>query len=239
MRWAGRLSRILAGLLAAGVALFLLWAFAAGRPGAPLDLGDKPGPGTGRKLVALGQEFAHCRALLDRAGVRFEMLPPRRDGSHCGYADGVRFRPGGARRIAFTPANLVAACPVAAALAMWEWDAVQPAALRHFGQPVAAIEHLGSYNCRRMYGRSAGSWSEHATADAVDIAAFRLANGQRVSFLGDWRGDTAAAHFLHDVRDRACLLFATVLSPDYNAAHRDHLHFDQARRGAWGGRACR
>ena len=34
-------------------------------------------------------------------------------------------------------------------------------------------------------------------------------------------------------------LFATVLSPDYNAAHRDHLHLDQAARGAWGWRACR
>jgi hypothetical protein len=40
------------------------------------------------------------------------------------------------------------------------------------------------------------------------------------------------------VRDGACRLFATVLSPDYNAAHRDHLHLDEAKRGAmW--RACR
>ncbi|MDP1909506.1 MAG: extensin family protein, partial [Hyphomicrobium sp.] len=41
-----------------------------------------------------------------------------------------------------------------------------------------------------------------------------------------------------DVRDGACRLFSTTLSPDYNAAHADHLHFDQASRGAVGGRLC-
>jgi hypothetical protein len=41
------------------------------------------------------------------------------------------------------------------------------------------------------------------------------------------------------VRNGACQLFATVLSPDYNEAHRDHLHFDQAERGAMGWRGCR
>jgi hypothetical protein len=31
------------------------------------------------------------------------------------------------------------------------------------------------------------------------------------------------------VRDGACLFFDGVLSPDYNAAHRDHLHLDRGR----------
>ena len=47
------------------------------------------------------------------------------------------------------------------------------------------------------------------------------------------------AAFLRAVRDGACRLFATTLSPDYNVAHRDHFHFDQAARGAVGGRLCR
>jgi len=29
-------------------------------------------------------------------------------------------------------------------------------------------------------------------------------------------------------------VFGTVLSPDYNPAHADHLHFDQASRGSGG-----
>ena len=115
----------------------------------------------------------------------------------------------------------------------------RPAAQRHLGARVVAIEHFGSYNCRRMYGRDAGSWSEHATADAIDIAAFRLSDGRRVSVVNDWNGAPADRAFLREVRDGACGLFATVLSPDYNAAHRDHFHLDQANRGTMGWRACR
>lgn len=122
---------------------------------------------------------------------------------------------------------------------MWEWQVVQPAARRHFDSSVVRIEHFGSYNCRRMYGRSSGDWSEHAAANALDVAGFVLANGNRVTVVGDWKGEGARAAFLREVRDGACDLFSTVLSPDYNAAHRDHLHLDQARRGAMGWRACR
>jgi len=116
---------------------------------------------------------------------------------------------------------------------------VQPAAWRRLGARVVAIEHLGSYNCRRLYGRPSGDWSEHAHANALDVAAFRLADGRRVAVVKDWTGGGAKAAFLRDVRDGGCRLFATVLSPDYNAAHRDHLHLDQAPRGALGWRACR
>lgn len=232
MRGAGCLLA-LAALLAVAL-LFGFWRRVEG----PLDLGAPVGRSTGPALVALRGRFPQCRALLERAGVEFEALPARDDGPNCGYADAVRFGVGGARRIAFSPANLGTACPVAAALAKWEWDVVQPAALRHLGAPITRIEHFGSYNCRRMYNRDAGSWSEHASAGAIDIAAFRLADGRRVSIVNDW-SDGAEGRFLHEVRDGACRLFATVLSPDYNAAHRDHLHMDQAQRGRWGWRACR
>jgi hypothetical protein len=104
---------------------------------------------------------------------------------------------------------------------------------------VSAVDHFGSYSCRRIYGRSEGAWSEHSTANAVDIAGFRLADGRRISILGNWKDGGAEARFLRAVRDGACDLFATVLSPDYNAAHRDHLHFDQAQRGEMGWRGCR
>ena len=90
-----------------------------------------------------------------------------------------------------------------------------------------------------MYGRSQGDFSEHATADALDVADFTLADGRSISVLRDWKGEGEDAQFLRAVRDGACDLFATVLSPDYNAAHRDHFHLDQAERGAMGGRACR
>lgn len=208
-------------------------------PWTPLDLGEPVGLFTGRKLAALADDFPKCRQLLDRAGVRFEALAARRDGPNCGYDDAVRLRARDALTTPFRPASVGVSCPVAAALAMWEWNVVAPAAQRHFGSRVTAIEHFGSYNCRRMYGRDAGAWSEHATANALDIAAFRFADGRRVSVVGDWEGTAEERAFLREVRDGACGLFATVLSPDYNAAHRDHFHLDQAGRGGMGWRACR
>ena len=210
-------------------------------PWTPLDLGAPVGAATGRKLAALGGNAPQCRALLDRAGVRYTALPARRPAgeAQCGYDEAIRLAPGGARRLAFAPAGVGTSCAVAAALAMWEWDVVVPAARRLFGVPATRIEHFGSYSCRRLYGRDAGAWSEHATANALDIAAFRLADGTRISVVGDWDDNGAKGRFLREVRDGACDLFATVLSPDYNAAHRDHFHLDQAERGAMTWRACR
>ncbi|MBD8618181.1 extensin family protein [Sphingomonas sp. CFBP 13728] len=232
----------LVALVVIATLALMLWASLRGRPQdvpwAPLDLGQPIGLFTGRKLTALTEDFPQCRALLDRAGVRYTVLPPRKGEGQCGYADGVRLT-GGARKIAFAPAGLGVACPVAAALAMWEWDIVQPAAERHFGTRVATIDHFGSYSCRRIAGSHSSNWSEHSTADAVDIAGFRLTDGTRITVARDWKGDDPKAAFLREVRDGACQLFATTLSPDYNAAHADHLHLDQANRGSMGWRACR
>lgn len=208
-------------------------------PWTRLDLSQPVGAFTGRKIAGLTDDFAECRALLRAAGVNYTVLAPVQPQGQCGYVDGVRFATGGSRQIGFSPANLGVSCPVAAALAVWEWNVLQPAAQKHFGARVEEIEHFGSYSCRRIYGRSAGDWSEHATADAVDIAAFRLSNGERISVLADWSKGGKKAAFLREVRTGGCKLFSTVLSPDYNAAHRDHLHLDEAARGEMGWRSCR
>lgn len=226
--------------LAAVVAAIGLGLYAFGRarpqdvPWADLDLAQPVGLFTARKLAGLAEDAPRCRALLADAGVRATPLPPRTGPNGCGYADGVTLDDGGAREIAYAPRPLATACTVAASLAVWEWEVVQPAAIRHFGRPVARIDHFGSYSCRRIYGRADGRWSEHSTADAVDIAGFRLDDGTRITVARDWTGGDAKAAFLHDVRDGACRLFATTLSPDYNAAHADHLHLDQAARGRTG-----
>lgn len=209
-------------------------------PWTKLSLGDPIGPFTGIKLAALTDEPRRCRSLLSEAGLAempFEQAPPGE--ARCRFTDGVRIRPESARSIAYSPPGLVTSCPVAAALALWERDIVQPAARRHFGEQVARIDHADSFSCRRLYGRAEGRFSEHATADAIDIVGFRLAGGRRISVLRDWRGDPAETAFLRDVRDGACKLYATVLSPDYNTAHADHFHFDQANRGSLGWRLCR
>jgi hypothetical protein len=85
-----------------------------------------------------------------------------------------------------------------------------------------------------VYGRANATRSRHATAEALDVAGFVLEDGQRIRVLRDWEEPGAPAAFLREVRTGACRFFDGVLSPDYNAAHRDHLHFD---RGPY--RMCR
>ncbi|WP_253183247.1 extensin-like domain-containing protein [Sphingobium phenoxybenzoativorans] len=206
-------------------------------PWTPLDLAQPVGQFTGRKLAGLTAHPRTCQDLLAKAGVPFVAMKPGGEGQ-CAYADAIRPRTAEGA-IALDPVDVAPSCPVVAALKLWEWHVVQPAAQRLFGQPVVRITHFGSYSCRRMYGRSSGDFSEHATADAIDISGFILADGRRISVVGDWAGDDPGGLFLRDVRDGACRLFSTVLSPDYNAAHRDHLHLDQAERGEMGWRACR
>lgn len=236
LRWLRRI--VVTALCAAGV----LMMFVAFRPApqdlpwTPLRLDHPPGMFTGRKIVALGRDPTACRAVLHAAGLRFAEIPAR-GSDQCRAPDSVRVA---ARQEMLSLAPLVTtACPVAAGLLAWQAHVVQPAAQRLFGTTVVRIEHFGSYSCRRMYGRSEGNWSEHSTGNAIDVSAFVLADGRRVSVLRDWAGDDPRGRFLHAVRDGGCALFATVLSPDYNAAHRDHLHLDQADRGDMGWRACR
>ena len=193
-------------------------------PWAPLDLRDPVGWATGAKLQALREDVPACRAALTRSAIAHDVLEPAGEGA-CRREDRTRL---GAYPL--TPNTPATTCPAAVAMILWQRDALGPAARDIFGSEVARIEHLGAYSCRRLYGRDTGPWSEHATANAIDIAGFVLADGTRISVLRDWDGDDEKAQFLHRVRDGACGSFATVLSPDYNAAHADHFHLDMSPR---------
>jgi len=199
-------------------------------PWAPLDLDDPPGWATRAKLARLKADVDECRAVLGRSEVAFTALPGAGEGP-CARPDRTRLGD-----YPLAPDTPPVTCPVAAALEIWRRDSVAPAARRIMGSEIARIEHLGAFSCRRMYGDSEGPWSEHATANAIDIAAFVLEDGTRISVLRDWDGDGSKARFLRAVREGACASFATVLSPDYNAAHADHFHLDQDDR--WAG-VCR
>ena len=128
------------------------------------------------------------------------------------------------------PATL--ACPVISALDTWVAQAVQPAALRWFGQPVVEIKQISAYSCRSMNGQWGAPISEHAFGNALDVAAFTFADGRRVTVRDGWHGMPAERAFLHDVQGSACELFSTVLAPGSNAFHYDHIHVDLARHGS-------
>jgi hypothetical protein len=199
-------------------------------PWAPLDLRDPPGWATRTKLARLNEDVGACRAVLARSDIVFTALDAAGEGE-CARPDRTRLGD-----YPLSPDTPPVTCPVAIALELWRRDSVAPAARRILGSDIARIEHLGAFSCRRMYGASEGRWSEHATGNAIDIAGFVLEDGRRISVLGDWDGEGTEARFLREVRDGACKSFATVLSPEYNAAHADHFHLDQD--GRWSG-VCR
>lgn len=199
-------------------------------PFAPLDLAQPVGMATPAKLAALRGDVGECRAVLARSKIAYETLDPEGEGP-CARADRTRLED-----FPLSPQPPPVTCPVAAALAGWRTNSIEPAARDIFGVGVARIEHLGAFSCRRMYGGADGPWSEHATANAIDIAAFVLDDGRRIRLIADWDGEADKARFLRRVRDGACQWFVAVLSPDYNAAHADHFHLDQG--GRWSG-ACR
>lgn len=193
-------------------------------PWRPLRLADPPGLATGFKFGRAAADPTRCRAVLAEGGVAFEAVPTRREG-RCLVADAVRIHSGAT---ALAPAKPVMTCQEALAYAFWTRHEVQPAARELLGAPVTRIDHFGTYACRNV--RGGRSLSQHAFANALDVAAFHLADGRRISVARDFRREDARGRFLHEVRDRACRWFKVVLSPDYNAAHRDHLHLD---RGRW------
>ena len=200
-------------------------------PWAPLSVEHPPNMLTRHKLQRLENDADQCRAVLLGAELKHTPVPDNdlRDG--CGWYDAVRvddarFRP---------PFTLT--CPAAVSLALWERHGLQAAASTHLGTRVAQVDHVGSYACRNVRGSTGGEGSrrsQHATANAFDVIGFRLADGRRISVLNHWPREGPEADFLRAARDGACNFFSATLSPDYNAAHRDHLHLD---RGSF--RMCR
>ncbi|SFG18397.1 Extensin-like protein C-terminus [Novosphingobium sp. CF614] len=116
-------------------------------------------------------------------------------------------------------------CNMATTFAAWARFGADRAAEQILGSRVVRIETFGSYSCRNVAGSNRRSG--HATANAIDVSAFVLENGHRVTVLDDWNGGTPAERrFLRVVHASACKRFGTTLGPDYNAAHANHLHLE-------------
>jgi hypothetical protein len=133
--------------------------------------------------------------------------------------------------VAMKPAATLA-CPIVSALDRWLADSVQPAAQRWFGARVVEIKQISAYSCRGMNGNSRAHISEHAFGNALDIAAFTLADGRTVTVKNGWKGMPEEQGFLRDIQAAACQQFNTVLAPGSNVYHYDHIHVDLMRRAS-------
>ena len=206
-------------------------------PWAALDVMAPPNFLTGQKLSRARSNSARCLEALAQTGMQYDVLPDRVTGPGCGFDNAVRLRRAGVRLGAPLPLS----CPMALSFFMWEQHALQPAAQKHLGQRVAAVEHFGSYSCRNINrgegfaqsgGASGESRSRHATANAFDVAGFTLQDGRHVTVLRQWMqmdsagANSAEAQMLADSHRGACRFFDGVLGPDYNAVHRNHFHLE-------------
>lgn len=129
-------------------------------------------------------------------------------------------------------------CPMIPAVEYWMERIVLPAARYHMRANVVGLKVAGSYSCRPMNHVHGGRLSEHGHANALDISAFVLDNGDVVTVKGGWWGRLAERNFLRAVHDGSCSVFTTVLGPAYDANHRDHFHLDLARHTREG-RICK
>lgn len=187
---------------------------------------EHPAPVQRRALIAPTRSEKQCLSNLIQTQANFTPLPDQNFGAGCATINTVRLSWLRGDDAHLQLANLgPVTCSLATAMQGWARFGVDRAARQLLGSPLARIDTFGSYNCRNVAGTDRRSG--HATANAVDIAAFELADGRRISVKGDWSdGNAEVRNFLHVIHDSACRRFALVLSPEYNAAHRDHFHLE-------------
>ncbi len=197
-------------------------------PLAPISLDEPPPWFLDMRLAALRRDPELCRMVLHEPQISAAPVPDRPITNGCGWVNGFSITAVGG-------ANLGAdklTCGMSAALALWITYDVQPHAVAMFGSRVASVEDFGTYACRNIIGSE--KWrnlrSQHAAANAIDIAGFRLEDGTKISVANDWTGSDSKARFLHAIHETACNYFRVAIGPNYNKAHHDHFHYD---RGAF------
>jgi len=150
---------------------------------APLEPGEYPSvPWTEAEVTAATEA---CKELLGAVTIDYQPLPPIKEGlcgapapilvSSVGKDPKVEIKP---------PATMT--CPLARALSDWFNNAVQPEAKTVLGSQVVALRNATSYSCRNRYGGAKTPLSEHALANALDVAEFMLASGEHVTVLDSW-----------------------------------------------------
>ncbi|OAO04267.1 extensin family protein [Parasphingorhabdus sp.] len=166
-----------------------------------------------------------CFSDLGKANIRFSPLPNRNFSGGCTQIDSIKLLDVGADVTNLGPVK----CELAARFAAWTEFAVKRAARKYLGAELERIETMGSYSCRNIAG--SGKLSQHAHANAIDVSGFVMADGRRITVEGHWKSGRQEKQFLTAIHDSACKRFGTVLSPNYNAAHRDHFHLDMSGSG--------
>jgi hypothetical protein len=190
----------------------------------PFDLARPPNFFTKLHLQLLKGDPERCFAALDRNNVDYRRAEPEHLKNGCGYDDAANLQDSEIKY----GSHIMLRCPALLGVLLWERHVLMPAAEKHFGRKLVSVRHIGTYACRSINGKKGERLSEHAYANAIDIAGFAIQGGPPINLERDWKDTAAKGRFLRDVRDGACRIFGVVLSPDHDPGHSNHFHLDMS-----------
>jgi hypothetical protein len=168
-----------------------------------------------------------CRLALTEAIAIAPSIPDIRGVNGCGGEDLVRLEAivlPDKRQVSVKPAAILR-CTMATALADWIRNDIAPLAVG-LGSTVSGLDNFDSYECRGRNRIAGARLSEHGRANAIDIRAFKLANGRSISLTDRTVPRELRETVLHSV----CARFSTVLGPGSDWYHEDHIHLDLMER---------
>ena len=168
-----------------------------------------------------------CRLALTEEIAIAPSIPDIHGPGECGGEDLVRLEAvvlPDKRRVSVKPGAILR-CPMASAIAAWIRTDVAPLAA-NLGSVISDLDNFDSFECRGRNRMVGGKLSEHGRANALDVRAFKLANGQSVSLTDR----TVARAFRESVLHSMCARFSTVLGPGSDGYHEDHIHLDLMER---------
>jgi hypothetical protein len=168
-----------------------------------------------------------CRlALTDEVAIA-PSIPDIKGAGGCGGEDLVRLEAivlPDKRRVSVKPAAILR-CKMAAALADWIRGDIAPLAER-LGSTVSDLDNFDSFECRGRNRIVGAQLSEHGRANALDVRAFKFADGSLISLTDR----TVPRGLRESVLHSACKRFSTVLGPGSDWYHEDHIHLDLMER---------
>ena len=128
------------------------------------------------------------------------------------------------RRVALKPAAILR-CAMASEIAAWVRTDIAPLTTS-LGSGISVLDNFDSFECRGRNRVVGAPLSEHGRANALDVRAFGLANGQSISLTDRLVPREVRENVLHSV----CTRFTTVLGPGSDGYHEDHIHLDLMER---------
>jgi hypothetical protein len=128
------------------------------------------------------------------------------------------------RRVALKPAAILR-CAMASEIAAWVRTDIAPLTTS-LGSVISVLDNFDSFECRGRNRVVGAPLSEHGRANALDVRAFGLANGQSISLTDRMVPREVRENVLHSV----CTRFTTVLGPGSDGYHEDHIHLDLMER---------